>query len=97
MSEQSTITSLQRLSSIWARLIASSTYVIWTKLRIHYLKAKWYIEDELHIMKPSKPQVHHKNAHKSNSSQRIDTPTSGVSSIDSQIGTPIIQRENGFI
>jgi hypothetical protein len=88
---------MSKLIDIWAKLLISSLYVVWTKARLHFMRVKWYIEDELHIMKPSKPQVHHKNAHKSNSSQRIDTPTSGVSSIDSQIGTPIIQRENGFI
>ena len=79
---------MSKLIDIWAKLLISSLYVVWTKARLHFMRVKWYIEDELHIMKPSKPQVHHKNAHKSNSSQRIDTP---------DLGTPIIQRENGFI
>jgi hypothetical protein len=90
MSKQSTITSLQRLSSIWARLIASSTYVIWTKARLWFMISKWYIEDGCEDMKrrPTSGDDSQNKAHKSNNSQRIDT---------SDLGTPIIQREKGFI
>jgi hypothetical protein len=63
------------------------------------MRVKWYIEDELHIMKPSKPQVHHKNAHKSNSSQRIKPRVKEVEkqNIPKDLMPQVIQRENGFI
>jgi hypothetical protein len=76
---------MNELIDIWGRLIASSTYVVWTKARIWFMKAKWSIEDELHIMKPTK-----RKAHKSNNTQRIIEETN-------ELKTSIIQREKGFI
>ena len=78
---------MSKLIDIWARLIASSTYVVWTKARLHYLIVKWYIEDRYEDMKrrPTK-----RKAHKSNNSQRIVEETN-------ELTTSIIQRENGFI
>ena len=74
---------MNKLIDIWGKLLISSWYVIWTKARLHFMRVKWSIEDELHIMK-------------SNNSQRKRVETTHKKETN-ELTTSIIQREKGFI